>query len=179
MRALAGPFLAAAVLLVAAGCLKVVDPAPLVRALRSVGVGVPPGAVRAAAAGEVVLGAAAIATGSWVAALGVALSYAAFTGFVLLALARGGVLASCGCFGKQDVPPTRTHAAVTAGLALAAAAVEARPVGRLDEVLGGSPAAGLPLLVATAAVAATCYLALAVPPPLAARRPAAARRGRA
>ena len=169
MRALAGPFLAAAGLLVAAGGLKVVDPAPLVRALRSLGVHAPAGAVRVAAADEVALGVAALVTGSAADAVGVALSYAAFTGFVLLALHRGGVLASCGCFGKQDVPPSRTHAAVTAGLAIAAAAVATSPVGPLRDVLAGSPAAGLPLLVATAAVGATCYLALAVPPPALAR----------
>ena len=47
-------------------------------------------------------------------ALLVAASYAAFTAFVLLARSRGGVLASCGCFGRADTPPTTTHVVVTA-----------------------------------------------------------------
>ena len=47
------------------------------------------------------------------------LSYLAFTAFVITARLKGGVLASCGCFGKADTPPTWLHAAVTAGLALA------------------------------------------------------------
>jgi len=167
MHALAGPFLAAAALLVVAGAAKVLDPAPLVRALRSVGLRLSAGAVRAGAVVEAGVGVAAVLTGARPAALLVALSYAAFTGFVLLALARGGVLASCGCFGKQDVPPTRTHAAVTGALAVVAAAVAVRPLGDLPGVLAATPGAGVPLLLATAALAAVLYLALALLPLLA------------
>ncbi|MFN2538612.1 MAG: MauE/DoxX family redox-associated membrane protein [Mycobacteriales bacterium] len=144
---------AAAGLLLLAGLQKVADPRPLVRAARSVGLRVPASAVRAVAACEVLVGLATLLVGSRAAALAVAASYAVFTAFVLLARARGGVLASCGCFGRTDLPPTRTHAAVTAVLALAATT--------------GTPGA-LPLdpavLVTTAAVAACGYLVLAVLP---------------
>ena len=152
---LTGLFFAAAFLLVLAGLQKVADPQPLVRALRSVSVPVPAGLVRLLASVEVLIGLAALVTGN---GIGVAVSYAAFTGFVLLARARGGVLASCGCFGKPDVPPTKLHAAVTFGLALAA--------------IPGSPGAlplDLPLLVTTAAVAVTAYLVMAVLPALTVR----------
>ena len=169
MDALAGPYLASAVLLVAAGGAKLADPASLVRALRSVGLPAPRAAVRVGAAGEVALGVAAALTGSALAAAGVALSYAAFTAFVLVALRRGGVLASCGCFGKADTPPTRTHVAVTGALAVVAAAVAVRPLPALPALLGSSPGAGVPLLVTTAAVAVTAYLVLAVLPLLKAR----------
>jgi hypothetical protein len=155
---LQGPLYAAAALLVVAGGQKVADPVPLVRALRSTGIRVPRLVVRAAAAGEVALGLGALLWGGRAAAVGVGLSYLAFTGFVLLALARGGVLASCGCFGKSDVPPTRAHAVVTAALAAAA--------------LSGTPGA-VPrepaLLAATAALAACAYLVLAVLPLVRAR----------
>lgn len=150
---LAGPFYAAAALLVLAGAQKAADPRPLVRALRSTGLTVPGPAVRVLAVAELALGLAALLTGSGLAAAGLALSYAAFTAFVLLALARGGVLASCGCFGRADVRPTRLHAVVTGAFAAAAAV--------------GAPGAlplELPLLVATAALAATAYLVLAVLP---------------
>jgi uncharacterized membrane protein len=66
------------------------------------------------------------------------------------------VLASCGCFGRSDLSPTRTHAVLTAALALAC--------------LTGVPAAlplDLPLLVTTAALAFCAYLVLAVLPLLA------------
>ena len=164
MDALAGPFLAAAVLLVAAGGAKLADPLPLVRALRSARLPAPASAVRALAGAEVGLGLTALLTGARAAAVGVALSYAAFTGFVLLARRRGGVLASCGCFGKTDTPPTTTHVVVTAALAAVAGAVAVRPLGPVPDLLAGSPLGGLALLLATAAVAATGYLVLAVLP---------------
>lgn len=169
MDALAGPYLASAALLVAAGAAKVRDPLPLMRAMVSAGVPSRPALsplVRAGAVGEVLLGLLAIGTGSGVAATGVAASYLAFTGFVLLVLRRGGVLASCGCFGKADTPPTRTHVAVTGALAAVAAVVAVRPLGPLPDLLAESPWNGLPLLLATAAVAVTAYLVLALLPTL-------------
>ena len=169
MDALAGPYLASAALLVAAGVAKVRDPLPLMRALVSAGVPSRPAlspVVRTGAAAEVALGLVAIGTGSRLAAAGVALSYLAFTGFVLLVLRRGGVLSSCGCFGKADTPPTATHVALTGALAAVAAGVAARPIGPLPDLLAASPWNGLPLLLATAAVAATAYLVLALLPTL-------------
>lgn len=158
MGALAGPFLAASLLLVGAGMSKIVDPAPLVRAARSVGLPVPTPAVRVLAALEAGLGVAAVLTGSRVAAALVALSYLGFTGFVLLARRRGGVLASCGCFGKVDTPPTRTHIAVTGVLAVVAAAVAVRPVGGLQ--------LNVAFLTATAATTVVLYVVLALLPGL-------------
>ncbi len=169
MDALAGPYLASAALLVAAGGAKTVDPLPLVRALRSAGLPAPVLLVRAGAAAELLLGVLAAATGARPAAAAVAVSYAAFTGFVLLALVRGGVLASCGCFGKADTQPTRTHVAVTAALGAVAAAVAVRPTGPLPDLLAGQPGHGVPLLVVTAAVAVTAYLVLALLPLLSVR----------
>jgi hypothetical protein len=177
---LSGPFWAASALLVLAGVAKVRDPLPLVRALLSAGL---PGRaprlaapVRVAAAAEAALGLWALLAGGRLAALLVALSYAGFTGFVLLARARGGVLASCGCFGRTDTPPTLTHAVVTGAAALAAVSVAAAPIGPLPAVLAASPASGVPLLAATGAVAVTAYVVLAVLPLSAASR-TRARRG--
>ncbi len=166
MDAVAGPFLAAASLLVAAGAGKVLDPQPLVRALRSARLPATPSLVRVFALGEVLLGLLAVVTGARAAAVGVALSYAAFSGFVLLARRRGGVLASCGCFGKDDTPPTMTHVVVTAGAAGSAAAVAARPIGVLTDVLAGRPE----LVLVTLALTVTAYLTLARLPLLTAAR---------
>lgn len=147
-----GIYAASAGLLVLAGAQKLLDPQPLVRALRSMRLTVPAIGVRAAAAGELVLGLLALLTGSRLIGLLVAASYAGFTAVVLLALRRGGVLASCGCFGKRDVPPTRTHAVVTAGFALVAATVP------------GAVGTNVALALSALAVAATAYAALAVLP---------------
>ena len=66
----AGPFLAAAGLLVLAGVPKVVDPLPLVRALRTAGLPVHRQLVRGFAAGEVLVGVwALVAPGRYAAGL--------------------------------------------------------------------------------------------------------------
>lgn len=123
----AGPYLAAAGLLVVAGVPKLSDPLPLVRALRQSGL---PGSrllVRAFAAVEVAVGVWAVVMPSRLSAALVAAAYLLFTVFVVRVLRRGGILGSCGCFGKPDTPATRTHAALTAAASLAAAIVAAAP----------------------------------------------------
>ncbi len=124
---LCAPFLAAAALLAVAGMPKLGDPLPLVRALRSTGLPAGRPLVRTVALAEVLLGAAAVvAPGRLTAAL-VALAYLLFTAFVGLVRHRGGVLSSCGCFGRADTPATPTHLVLTATLAAAAGAVAVQP----------------------------------------------------
>ena len=166
MDALAGPYLASALLLVVAGAAKVRDPLPLVRALRSARLPAPVTGVRVLAVAEVALGLAAVLLGGRATAVLVAASYAAFTGFVLLARARGGVLASCGCFGRADTPPTTAHVVVTASLALLAGAVAVAPLGTLPDVLATGPGAGLPLVLAAVTVAVLVHGVLALLPTL-------------
>jgi hypothetical protein len=79
--------------------------------------------VRAFAIAEVAIGGWALAAPGRLSAALVAAAYLAFTAFVARVLTRGGVLGSCGCFGKPDTPATRTHLALTALAALAALAV--------------------------------------------------------
>src|SRR6476469_2189076 len=123
----AGPFLAAAGLLVLAGVPKVRDPLPLVRALRAAGMPAGRLLVRAVALAEIAVGGwALIAPGRLSAGL-VAAAYLVFTAFVVRVLTRGGVLGSCGCFGKPDTPATRTHAALTGLAALTALTVALDP----------------------------------------------------
>ena len=159
---LAAPFLAASALLVGAGVPKLGDPMPLVRALRSTGLPAGRGLVRAVAGAEVVLGLWAIARPGALNAALVCAAYLVFTGFVALALKRGGVLGSCGCFGKADTPPTRSHLAVTGALAVLAGVVAAAPE-RAAWTSGGAPA-----VVGTVALAALvtflAWQALAVLP---------------
>lgn len=111
--ALVVPYAAAAALLAVAGVPKVRDPGDLVRAVRSVGMPFGRGAVRAFAVAEVAVALAAVLAPGRVTALLLSVVYAGFTAFVVLALRRGGVLSSCGCFGRADTPPTRAHALVT------------------------------------------------------------------
>ena len=167
MHVLAGPFLASALLLVVAGAGKLRDPMPLVRALRSARLPSAVALVRAAAAAEVVVGAAAVLVGGRTTAVPVALSYALFAAFVLLARARGGVLASCGCFGRADTPPTASHVVVTAAFAAVATGAAVWPLAPLPDL----PVTVVPLLlVAAATVAVPAYLLLALLPGLRAAR---------
>lgn len=133
---LAIPFAAAAVLLIVAGGPKLIDPIPLANALRSAGLTSGHAVARAIAAVEVVVGLAALAWPSRWTGVAVAVLYAGFTAFVLRALATGGMVESCGCFGKADTPPTRSHAAVTGLLALVGLATAVAPPG------GSGPWAG-------------------------------------
>ncbi|QIM21481.1 hypothetical protein G7075_10650 [Phycicoccus sp. HDW14] len=140
---LAVPFLAAATLLVLAGAPKVLRPGDLVRALRSTGLPAPAAGVRAFAALEVVVGVAAVVAPSQVTGALVAVLYAGFTAFVVRALAHGGVLSSCGCFGKADTPPTRVHAALTGLAALVGLAVAVAAPAEPWQGVGAGTVAGL------------------------------------
>ena len=66
----------------------------------------------------------------------VAASYLCFSGVVAYARRRGGPLATCGCFGRPDTPPTALH--LVLDLVLAAAAVVRRR-GRPDPGHAGRP----------------------------------------
>jgi hypothetical protein len=126
---LAGPFLAAGVLLVAAGVPKIRDPMPLVRAVRQSGLPAGRTSIRLVALAETLVGLYALAAPGRLSGLLTALAYLVFTAFVARALARGGVLGSCGCFGKPDTPPTRTHLVVTGAIVALAGAVALDPPG--------------------------------------------------
>ena len=160
---LAGPFLAAGGLLVVAGLPKLRDPLPLVRAVRSTGLPASGPLVRALAVAEVALGVAAVvAPGRGTAAL-VAVAYAGFTAFVARTLRRGGVLASCGCFGRPDTPATRAHLVLTGGATATAAALAVFPP-ETGVWSGAAPASTAALAGFAALLGALAYLVLAVLP---------------
>jgi hypothetical protein len=161
---LIGPYLAACLLLVAAGAAKAARPDDTARAVATV-VGVPlrptRAAVRLGAVAEAALGLAALARPSPVTAGLVAASYLGFAVFVAVARARGGPLATCGCFATPDTPATRTHVAVTLGLAASAAAVAAAaPAGWITRVLAAQPWRGVPVALVAVLCAWLAYLAM-------------------
>ena len=146
----AGPFLAAAGLLVVAGFPKVADPVPLVRALRAAGLPAGRPVVRVFAVAEVAVGVGALVAPGRATAAAVAAAYLVFTGFVAHVLRRGGVLGSCGCFGKPDTPATATHLVLTAAAVLAAVATALDPPSGLWAGADGAvvATAGLAVLIA-------------------------------
>jgi hypothetical protein len=91
---------------------------------------------------EVVLGAAALVLGGRVMAVAVAAAYAAFAGYVVLALRRGA--ASCGCFGAEETtPPSRRHVAIDGALAAGAAAAAVTATAAPVDVAAATPLSGI------------------------------------
>ncbi len=184
---LIGVYLIAAGLLVAAGAGKAARPDDTARAMVALVPGKPSfrlvrWSVRVGALAEAALGLAAIAFPRPATAALVALSYLCFFGVVAFTRRRGGPLATCGCFGRPDTPPTGLHLIIDLGLAAAALAVAADAPGHgtLGTLLAHQPGAGIPLLFVSAvglwltALALSALAALAGARRLARPRPVAA-----
>ncbi len=154
---LIGLFLVGAGLLVVAGVAKAARPDDTARAMAELLPGSLPllpvrWLVRAGALAEAALGLLAIAFPRPLTAALVACSYGAFAGVVAVARWRGGPLATCGCFGRPDTPPTVLHLVFDVMLAAAACAVAVTGSGSatLAVVVSPMPWAGVPFLFVTA-----------------------------
>lgn len=122
MDALAGPYVAAAALLALGGAPKTWAPATTSKALRQLRLPSSPLLVRALGLAEVLSAVAAVAVPSTVTAALLAGWYLVFAGVIVLALRAKTPLATCGCFGAADTPPTTPHLVlVLAGAATGAA----------------------------------------------------------
>jgi hypothetical protein len=108
--------------------------------------------VRSVALLETALGAVAIVFPRPATAGLVALSYLCFCGVVAFVRWRRGPLATCGCFGRPDTPPTVLHLLIDLVLAGVAAtvALAAPQEGTLAIQLAHQPWAGVPLLFVSA-----------------------------
>jgi hypothetical protein len=164
MESLVGPFLIAAVVLALAGARKLADPAPTRGALRQMGLPWRGPVVPAMALAEIATAATAVVVGSWWSAAALAAWYVGFTVFVAVALRRDVPLASCGCLGSPDTPPTVGHLVVDGLFAATAIGVTLDPIGAIGEVLGDQPWSGLPLLLWVGVGTYIVYLVLAVLP---------------
>ena len=163
---LIGVYLVACALLVVAGTAKARRPSETAHALAPlvpVDEALVSRIVRIAAVGEAVLGLAAIGYPHTLVAVGVALFYALFAVFVAYARARGGAIASCGCFGTPDTPATGVHVVVNLVLCLSAVSVAAAgPDGWIVSILSHQPWHGLPLVVASTTGAWLTFLTVSV-----------------
>lgn len=161
--AVAAPFLAATAVLAGAGVAKLWRPDYTARALQVAGLRlagrrVGRVEVRAGAAAEVVIAVLAVVLPGPVTGALVAISYAAFAGFVLLALGRGWPLSTCGCFGRPDSEPGYPHALLNAGAAAAAAWWAASAPSRSGRLFVHQPWHGFPLVLVSAVIAGLAYL---------------------
>jgi hypothetical protein len=121
MQAWTGVMLAGGALLVVTGVPKLRHPGPTITALRAVGAGwVGARTVRLLAAVEISCGASAVVLGGRWSDAAVGVVYTGFSAFLLRALTTP--LASCGCTGRDDTPPTALHLLLTVTFAACAAA---------------------------------------------------------
>jgi len=160
MNVVIGPFAIAASLLVVGGVAKAVWPGDTAHALHLAGVPVPASLVRLGGALEAGLGVWAVLSASRLSAALVVVSYVGFAVFVAVAMARGLPLASCGCFGRLDMPPSAVHLVIDAAAVAVAIAVASDPGDGLRRVLEDQPAKGVPyaVLVIAGTVAALAAL---------------------
>lgn len=115
--------MAFALLLSASGALKLWKPKYTRGALRAAGLPSAKALVVTLGLAEIVVGLAVVTTGHALSALAMALLYASFALFVTHALRQGVPVASCGCFGRPDTPPSWIHVVVNVigfGLGVAA-----------------------------------------------------------
>ncbi len=137
MNSVVGVVSAGAVLLVIAGAQKLIDPWPAASALRQAKFPVSRSMVRSGAGVEIAIGSLFLVMGTGVLAAAVSAVYLAFAGFVVVAM-RAGVDGSCGCFGREDTPPSWLHVAANGLVAVAAVAYAfgdaAAPVDNLTEL---------------------------------------------
>jgi hypothetical protein len=166
--ALAGSFVAAALLLGAGGAFEVWRPAATVGALRALGVPASPPVVRGGGVLAVIVSAGSVVSLSRPSALALSVFYLLLAGFVVVALTRGVPLRSCGCFGRDDTPPTATHVVVDLAAAVVAALVALAPGSRgwASVGLDGDVLVVALFVVLTAAATAFAYLALTLVPRL-------------
>jgi hypothetical protein len=150
MSSLAGPFLAAVVVLALAGAVKVVDPAGTRVALRTVGMPSSAWFARSIGAVEVALAIAVLAVGGSLPAVGVIAAYVGFAGFAEVLRRRSRGRADCGCFGAASAPVSRLHVVLNVVIAAVAAATLPDPVPDLPDALGLTPWSGVPLALLVA-----------------------------
>ena len=166
LGALEGWFFLSAALLLVSGGAKLADPAPTSGALRVAGLVSGSGVVYTLAVAEIATGAVSLLTGGAAAGWAMAALYGGFGWFVAFALRRRIPIASCGCFGKVDTPPSLVHLYLNgAGLAGGVwAALDHSP--SLISSLGNQPMAGLPYMAFLAVGTYAAYLLLTALPML-------------
>jgi hypothetical protein len=165
MQTWAGVTIAGAALLVISGLPKLWHPQGTVAALHAVGASrIGPVAAQLLTVVEIGIGAVAVVLGARWADLAVAVTYLGFSLFLVAALRASA--STCGCTGRVDTPPTRTHLVMTVGFALgsAAAAVNGSRTGLLAVAHTSRPAISVILLGYAAVVTWFAWVLLNLAP---------------
>lgn len=163
----AGPVLSLALLLGAAGVVKLGTPASAIRAIAAAKFPAPEIGVRVLGLGELLLAVAVVTVGSAATTAALAVAYLGFAAFAARLLVVQGATVPCGCFGEASAPTSRLHVVVNVIAAAVAGAAVAWPPGAITDVLSSQPAWGIPLLVLAGAGAMGIWAALVLVPEVA------------
>lgn len=170
MLAHSGPTLAVLVLLALAGGMKAASPDLTSGALRAARLPHGRFAVRVLGFVEVVIAVSAIVLGSSVPAFAAAAFYAGFAWFVINALRHRLPIASCGCFGAAETPPSINHVVVNVAAVLVLILAGFVPIGPFGGIEQLSPMLAVAFIGFVAATAYLLYGILAVLPQVQQRR---------
>lgn len=147
-------------LLVIAGVSKGIEPRATAGALLAMRLPSALPLVRVLGLAEVFIGVAVMVTGRAVASAALTAAYLGFGGFVAIALARHLPIGSCGCFGKDDTPPSLIHLALNAAGVAVGVATTLAPIGSPSEWLPALDPHRVPYLLFTAAALLFSYIIL-------------------
>ena len=157
-------YAAGSLLLVFAAVAKLVFPRPAADLLGVLGLPERTWVARLVGCAEFTLGLAALAVGGPFPAIAAAVVYSLFALVSLLAINRG--LASCGCFGQVDSPPSRIH--VVGNIFFAAVCALAVRAGVSPRVWVGTatdqPAGAAALVLAVCVLAGLVFVSLTAVP---------------
>ncbi|MGH8958600.1 MAG: MauE/DoxX family redox-associated membrane protein [Acidimicrobiia bacterium] len=138
-----GWFFLVAALLVWSGIRKFADSEPTSGALRAAGLPSSRLSVIGLGSVEIAVGSMALLVSGPLHAWAVAVVYAGFAAFVALAMGRRLPIASCGCFGKADTPPTWIHLMMNLTAVSGAVTFATADGPSLPSVLAEQPLAGI------------------------------------
>ncbi len=159
-----GPALALFGLLAIAGIFKLRSPAHTAGALRAARLPSSLLAVRALGLAELAVGAAGIVLGSWPTAAAAATFYTGFACFVGYALRKRLPIASCGCLGTADTPPTGLHLVFNTIAAVFLVACAVFPIGPWGGIGSESWKEALPFVIFVGVTVYLFYALIAVLP---------------
>jgi hypothetical protein len=137
---------ASSLLLIAGGASKVRRPGAASRALSATNLPSSPLAARTLGVAEVMVGSLFLLAPGRASAILLGGAYVAFAAFLAYLLMARIAVASCGCAGARDLPPSWLHVGLDVAAAAAAIVAALDPPPSIMQVIGSQPLAGVPLV---------------------------------
>ena len=157
---------AASVLLVAGGIPKIRRPEPVTRALAAARLPASTGVARALGVGESVIGVLFLTVPGRASAALLAAAYVGFAAFLTYLLVAHVAVASCGCAGERDLPPSWLHVGLDLVATMAAIVAAFDPPPAILRFAADQPLAGIPFLFGVLLIAWLAALVVAYVPAL-------------